>query len=309
MAESTRLFRGLYVPIITPFDERDELAVEALEGLAERLLDDGAAGLVPLGTAGEGALLEPEERRAVIQTCAAVCEARGRQLIVGAGSNNTKQTVDAVRELEGVPGLSGVLCLVPYYLRPTQRGIIAHFEATAEASPAPVVIYNIPFRTSVAADVETLLTLAEVDNIAGVKHSMGRLDDGTERLLAEAPDDFAVLCGDDAHLAAVVLLGGAGGITASAHLCTSRWAALVDAALAGEAESARHHQAALLPVVAAGFAEPSPAVFKGVLHSRGEIPSDRVRLPFLPASEANVDAAIGAVATADKAPNLSSHLR
>jgi 4-hydroxy-tetrahydrodipicolinate synthase len=131
---------------------------------------------------------------------------------------------------------------------------------------------------------------------------VGSLDDGTERLLAEAPEDFAVLCGDDAHLAAVVLLGGGGGITASAHLCTGRWAALVDAALAGDAESARHHQAALLPVAAAGFAEPSPAVFKGVLHSRGEIPSERVRLPFLAASKENVDAAIAGASMADRAP-------
>jgi 4-hydroxy-tetrahydrodipicolinate synthase len=253
---------------------------------------------VPLGTAGEGALLEAEERRAVIETCGAVCEARDRQLIVGAGSNNTRQTVEAVRSLDGTPALSGVLCLVPYYLRPTQRGIVAHFEAVAAASPAPVVIYNIPFRTGVAAETATLLALADVENIGGVKHSVGALDDATERLLAHAPQSFAVLCGDDAHLAATVLLGAAGGITASAHLCTDRWVALVDAALAGETDSAREHQAALLDVVKAGFAEPSPAVFKAVLHRLGEIPSAQVRLPFVPASGESADAAVAAAARA-----------
>jgi 4-hydroxy-tetrahydrodipicolinate synthase len=290
--------RGVYVPIVTPFSEGGDVAVEALGCLATRLLDDGAAGLVPLGTAGEGALLEADERRAVIETCGAVCETRGRQLIVGAGSNNTRQTVEAVRSLDGTPALSGVLCLVPYYLRPTQRGIVAHFEAVAAASPVPVVIYNIPFRTGVAAETETLLALAEVENIGGVKHSVGALDDATERLLAEAPQSFAVLCGDDAHLAATVLLGAAGGITASAHLCTDRWVALVAAALEGHADVARHHQAALLEVVKTGFAEPSPAVFKAVLHRRGEIPSAQVRLPFVPASNESTEAAVAAVARA-----------
>jgi 4-hydroxy-tetrahydrodipicolinate synthase len=288
--------RGLYVPIVTPFTEEGEVALDALERLAIRLLDDGAAGLVPLGTAGEGALLETAERRAVIDVCGAVCEARGRQLIVGAGSNNTRQSVEAVRSLDGTPALSGVLCLVPYYLRPTQRGIVAHFEAVAAASPAPVVIYNIPFRTGVAAETETLLALAEVENIAGVKHSVGALDDPTERLLAQVPERFAVLCGDDAHLAATVLLGAAGGITASAHLCTDRWVALVEAALSGQTDPAREHQAALLEVVKTGFAEPSPAVFKAVLHRRGEIPTAHVRLPFVSASKESADAALAAVA-------------
>jgi 4-hydroxy-tetrahydrodipicolinate synthase len=290
--------RGLYVPIVTPFSEGGEVAVEALGQLATRLLDDGAAGLVPLGTAGEGALLNADEGRAVVEICGAVCERRGRQLIVGAGTNDTHQTVEAVRSLDGTPALSGFLCLVPYYLRPTQRGIIAHFEAVATVSPAPVVIYNIPFRTGVAAETETLLALADVENIGGVKHSVGALDDATERLLAQAPESFAVLCGDDAHLAATVLLGAAGGITASAHLCTDRWVALVEAALAGQTDAARGHQAALLDVVKAGFAEPSPAVFKAVLHRRGEIPSAHVRLPFVPASNESVDAAAAAAGRA-----------
>jgi 4-hydroxy-tetrahydrodipicolinate synthase len=293
--------QGLYVPIVTPFSKDGEVALDALERLALRLLEEGATGLVPLGTAGEGALLEPEERRAVIETCGAVCASRGRQLIVGAGNNNTRQTVAAVRALEGTHGLSGVLCLVPYYLRPTQQGIVAHFEAVAAASPAPVVIYNIPFRTGVAVETGTLLRLAEVPNIAGIKHSVGALDDQTARLLAESPREFAVLCGDDAHLAATILLGGAGGITASAHLCTARWVALVRSALAAEADAAREHQAALLPVVGAGFAEPSPAVFKAVLHRSGEIPTNHVRLPFVPASGQATDEAVAAVArvTAD----------
>jgi 4-hydroxy-tetrahydrodipicolinate synthase len=292
---------GVYVPIITPFSEEGAIATDALEALGRRLLDDGVAGLVPLGTAGEGALLEHDERRLVIDTCARVCAESGAQLIVGTGSNNTRQTVQAVCELSGIQPLAGLLCLVPYYLRPTQAGIRAHFEAVADASPAPIVIYNIPFRTGIRASAETLLALAEHPNIAGIKHSVGAIDEDTEQLLAGSPPDFAVLGGDDAHLAAITLLGGAGGITASAHVCTRRWVALVAAALNSEAETARAHQADLLPVVDAGFREPSPAVFKGVLHQRGEIPSASVRLPFLPASEASVTGAMEAIERADEA--------
>jgi 4-hydroxy-tetrahydrodipicolinate synthase len=293
--------RGVYVPIITPFSEGGAVATDALEALGRRLLDDGVAGLVPLGTAGEGALLEHEERRLVIDACARVCSDRGAQLIVGTGSNSTRQTVQAVRELSDTHALAGLLCLVPYYLRPTQAGIRAHFEAVADASPAPIVVYNIPFRTGVRASAETLLALAEHPNIAGIKHSVGAIDEDTEQLLAESPPDFAVLSGDDAHLAAITLLGGAGGITASAHVCTRRWVALVVAALGSEAETARAHQADLLPVVDAGFREPSPAVFKGVLYQRGEIPSANVRLPFLPASDKNVSSAMKAIERADEA--------
>jgi 4-hydroxy-tetrahydrodipicolinate synthase len=221
---------GVYVPIITPFAKDGSIDVEALERLAARILADGAAGLVPLGTTGEAPLLDDQERRVVVDACARVTAERGAQLIVGAGSNSTAQTVDAVRALEGTPTLAAVLCLVPYYLRPTQAGIAAHFEQVAQASPVPVVIYNIPFRTGQRADATTLLHLAKHENIVGVKQSVGGIDNDSLRLLAEAPEGFAVLGGDDAHLAALVLLGGAGGITASAHLRTPDWVAMVDAA-------------------------------------------------------------------------------
>ena len=284
-------FRGVYVPIITPFADDGTVATEALERLAGRLIDDGAAGLVALGTAGEGPLLDDGERQAVLEVCARVCSDRGAQLIVGAGSNSTSHTMAAVRALDGTIGLTAVLCLVPYYLRPTQAGIRAHFEAVADASPVPVVIYNIPFRTGIRPSLETLLALAALEGVAGLKHSVGALDEDTQQLLAAAPEDFAILGGDDQHLAALVLLGGSGGITASAHLVTSRWVALADAALDGRVEEAREHQSALLPVAEAGFAEPSPAVFKGVLHRRGEIPTPDVRLPFLPAVAESIDRA------------------
>jgi 4-hydroxy-tetrahydrodipicolinate synthase len=176
----------------------------------------------------------------------------------------------------------------------TQAGITAHFEQVADASPVPIVIYNIPFRTGQRAEAETLLRLAQHENIVGVKQSIGGIDNDSLRLLAEAPDGFAVLGGDDAHLAALALLGSAGGITASAHLRTSDWVAMVNAALDGRARHARHHHERLLPLVEACFAEPSPAVVKAVLHACGEIPTPSVRLPFLRASDATLLRALAA---------------
>ena len=289
--------RGIYVPLVTPFAAEGGVALDALARVGDRLLGAGAAGLVPLGTTGEAALLDAGERRAVIETSARVCETRGAQLIAGAGSNSTRASVEAVRELADVPALAAVLVVVPYYLRPTQAGLVAHFEAVADASPAPIVIYNIPF-TGCEMESETLLRLAEHPNVCGAKQSLGELTSAAERVLAEAPDDFAVLCGDDAHLLASVLLGGAGGITATAHFCTSRFVALVEDALAGRVGEARAHHQALVPVIEACFAEPSPAVFKALLHAAGEIPTPDVRLPFLGAAEESVDRARRAVAAA-----------
>ena len=252
------------------------------------------SGLVPLGTTGEAPLLDENERHVVIEVCARACAEHRAQLIVGAGSNSTAQTVDAVRALDGTPGLTAVLCLVPYYLRPSLAGIAAHFERVADASPVPVVIYNIPFRTGRRADADTLLGLAQHENVVGVKQSIGSIDQDSLRLLAEAPERFAVLGGDDALLAELVLLGGAGGITATAHLRTRDWVEMVDAALERLAGGARELHERLLPLVEACFAEPSPAVFKAVLHACGEIPTPSVRLPFLPASSPSLERALAA---------------
>lgn len=292
------LLRGVYVPLITPFAADDSVALDALEGLANRYLDAGAAGLVPLGTTGESPLLDGDEKRAVIDACARVANERGAHLIVGAGTNSTRATVEAVRALADVPGATAALCVVPYYLRPSQAGIVAHFSEVAKASPVPIVIYNIPARTGRLLEAGGLIELASTANICGVKQAVNGIDEGTLRVLAEAPDDFAVLGGDDPFLLATVLMGGAGTICASAHVCTERFVAMIECGLAGKVEEGRAHHEALLPVIAACFAEPNPAVFKGVLQAQGLIPTADVRLPFLNASSAAVDRALAAIEAA-----------
>jgi 4-hydroxy-tetrahydrodipicolinate synthase len=292
--------RGLYVPLITPFTEEGDLAPDALEKLAHSLVDVGAAGLVALGTTGEPATLTAAERRTVLDICARVGRERGAALIAGTGTNDTADTVRALRDLTTWPEVSAALTVVPYYTRPSQEGIIAHFARLAADSPVPVVVYNIPYRTGTSLSLQTLRELARIPGVAGIKHAAGGIDQDTVLLMADLPENFAVLAGDDMFASPLLALGAAGGIIASAHLCTSKFAGLIAAWQAGNAAQARELGHRLAPLSAALFAEPNPVVIKGVLHAAGVIPSPMVRLPLLPARRESVRAAMSLLTADDR---------
>jgi len=290
-------FRGVYIPLVTPFAPDGSVALDAMERLAHEYLDAGCAGLVPLGTTGEASSLTADEKRAIVDLCARICRERDAQLIVGGGTNSTEATAAAVEALGDVEGVTAAMCVVPYYVRPSQAGIVAHFREVARRSPVPVIIYNIPSRTGRLLESGPLLELAQLPNIAGVKQATP-VDPDTMRLLAGAPDDFSVLSGEDPYLFPHVLLGARGTICASAHVCTDRYVALVECALAGKLEEGRAHHEALAAIPEAGFAEPNPAVFKGVLHAQGRIPTPDLRLPMTPASPAAVERLLAAIEAA-----------
>jgi 4-hydroxy-tetrahydrodipicolinate synthase len=283
---------GLYVPLITPFTEEGDLAPGALEKLAHSVIDAGAAGLVIFGTTGEPAALTVDERRAVLEICARVCRERGATLIAGAGSNDTTSSLQALRDLAAWPEVSAALTVVPYYTRPSQDGVIAHFTCLAAGSPVPVIVYNIPYRTGTSLSLRTLRELAGIPGIAGIKHAVSGIDHDTVALLAGLPEGFAVLAGEDVLASPLLALGAAGGILASAHLCTSEFAALITAWHSRDAARAREIGHRLVPLSAALFSEPNPVVIKGVLHAQGKIPSPAVRLPLLPARQDTVRAAM-----------------
>jgi 4-hydroxy-tetrahydrodipicolinate synthase len=287
--------RGVYVAAVTPFGRDGGVALEALEGLLHGFLDAGAAGVVALGTTAEAATLEADEKQAVVDLCSRDCTDRSAQLIVGAGTNNTAASVAAVQALAGTPALVAALSVVPYYVRPSEAGIVEHFKAVAAASPVPLVVYNIPYRTGRALGSASLLTLAAEPNIAGVKQAVGSIDLDTLEVLAGSPPGFAVLGGDDAYLFPTVLMGGAGTVAASANIETGRFVAMIECGLAGKLDEGRAHAEALLPLVKRLFAEPNPSVIKGVLHAQGKIPTPSLRLPMTPASTAAVDAAMTAL--------------
>ena len=204
-----RLLKGVFVPLVTPFHEAGRVDVACLEGLAAESLDAGAAGIVALATTGEASALDGAERSQVVAACARVCGDRGAQLIVGAGTNDTRTTIARHEQLAEVPGIVASLAVVPYYVRPSEAGIVAHFTEVAERSPVPLVIYNVPYRTGRGLGAASLLELAAHPNVVGVKQAVGGIDADTLRVLAEAPPSYAVIGGDDAYLLPTVLMGRA----------------------------------------------------------------------------------------------------
>ena len=289
---------GVWVPLVTPFDASGGVDVPAIVRLCGEYLDAGAAGIVALGTTGESAALDDEEKRAVVDACSRVGSERGARLIVGTGTNNTRTTIAATEALAGIPAVVGALVVVPYYVRPSEAGIVEHFRMVAARSPVPIVLYNIPYRTGRGLGAQSLLELAAVPNVAGLKQAVGGVDADTLEVLAGAPDGFHVLGGEDLFLYPMVLMGAPGAIAAAAHVCTERFVAMVECGLAGKVDDGRAHAEALIPVVQAGFAEPNPAVFKGVLHAQGRIATPDVRAPMTNASAAAVERCLAAIAAA-----------
>jgi 4-hydroxy-tetrahydrodipicolinate synthase len=289
---------GLLAPVVTPFDADDAVDLDALERLGHAFLDAGATGLIALSTTGEPTALDDAERAAVVAAVARVCADRGAELVVGAGTNDTRTTIARHEALADVPGITASLAVVPYYVRPDEAGIVAHFQAVAARSPVPLITYNVPYRTGRGLGAAALLELAATDNVAGLKQAVGALDADTLAVLAARPEGFAVLGGDDAFLLPTMLMGGAGAIAASSHLLTERFVAMLDAGAALDVAAGRSHAEALLPLVQALFAEPSPAVIKALLHAEGRIPTPAVRSPLTPASPAAVERATTALAAA-----------
>ncbi|WP_250003564.1 dihydrodipicolinate synthase family protein [Actinoplanes sp. M2I2] len=268
---------GLYVPLITPFAPDGSVALDALERLAQDVLGAGASGVVALGTTGEPSSLSPAERSAVLDVLAGVCGSTGGQLIVGANDRATLNAVPA--------SATAALTLVPPFVRPGDEGVVAHLSALAGASPVPLVIYHVPYRTAQPLTPGTVRRLAALPSVAGMKLAVGGIDADTIALLADPPDGFAILGGDDIVISPLLALGAQGGILASAHLATASFARLTRSW-----EPALGHRLARLS--AALFAEPNPTVLKAVLHEQGRIPTADVRLPLLPAAKESMRAAL-----------------
>ena len=283
---------GLFIPLITPFSEDGSLDEGALERLAHRVLDDGATGLVALGTTAETVTLTEAERASVLAICDGVCRDRSAPLIAGAGTNDTARSAAALAELGYYRQVRAALTVVPYYNRPGAAGVLEHFRTLAASSPVPLLIYNIPYRTGQAVTWRTMAELAKMPGIAGVKHAAGSIDDDTLAMLAARPAGFSVLGGDDLFVSPLLALGADGAILAAAHVRTKDFVRLVRLWRDGALEEARQLGHRLTQVARTLFAEPNPVVIKAVLYRLGQIPSPAVRLPLVPASEAAADAAL-----------------
>jgi 4-hydroxy-tetrahydrodipicolinate synthase len=276
---------GVLVPLITPFDRSGAVSIDALKSLAHEVLDGGAAGVVALGTTGEPASLSGDERRVVVDALAGVCQERSAQLVVGAA------TVEAVEGLRDWPDATAALCVVPPFTRPGEAGVVAHFTRLAATSPVPLLIYHVPYRTAQPLSAQSLRQIGALPKVAGVKYAVGGLDADTIAFMADLPDDFAVLGGDDLFISPLLALGAHGGVLASAHVATAEFVDLVAAWSAGDVTAAQGLGHRLAKLSAALFAEPNPTVLKGVLHAQGRIPTADVRLPLLAAATDSVRAA------------------
>jgi 4-hydroxy-tetrahydrodipicolinate synthase len=275
--------RGCATALVTPFAADGAVDEKRLRELIEYQITGGVRVLVPCGTTGESVTMSDEENRLVIRTTVELSRGRAK-VIAGTGSNSTSVTIErskAAREF----GVDGVLTVAPYYNKPTQEGLYAHFRAIAEAvSGLPVVIYNVPGRTSSNISADTTLRLArDCENIVAVKEASGNLSQIME-ILRSRPEGFRVISGDDALTLALIALGGEGLISVASNEAPKLMSELNDHALAGNWDEARALHYRLLPLMEANFIESSPGPVKAAMALMGLL-EENLRLPLVPVQE------------------------
>ena len=276
------MLTGSLVAIITPMREDGSVHYEQFQRLIDWHVANGTDAIVAVGTTGESATLSMPEKIEVIE--AAIHFADGRiPVIAGTGANSTGEAVELSRAAVG-SGAYAAFSVVPYYNKPPQEGIYRHFAAIAEAADIPMIVYNVPGRTVVNMNNDTVLRLAEIPNIIGIKEASGDIGRMVE-LLNRVPEDFAVYSGDDPTGMAAMLCGAHGVITVAGNVAPKLFADMCRAALAGNLAEARALNAKLVPLYQEMFCEPSPAAPKWALEKLG-LCSCAVRLPMVSLSEA-----------------------
>jgi 4-hydroxy-tetrahydrodipicolinate synthase len=275
--------QGCGTALITPFHLDGSLDEPALTALVHSQVDNGVSILIPCGTTGEASTLTEQETDRVIQLTIEAAAGRA-PVFAGCTHNSTAQAVLNAKRLSKIPNLTGLLTANPYYNRPNQEGQYQHFRAIAEAVPLPIILYNIPSRTATNLLPETVLRLAELSNIIGIKESSGVMSQITE-LLTHAPTHFSVLAGDDALALPVIALGGTGLVSVASNAIPGPMSQMVAAALANDWPTARTLNARYFALMQAHFTEPSPAPIKATLALLGHC-TETLRLPMVPVTEA-----------------------
>lgn len=281
MPTQTKKWEGTFVALATPF-AGGELDEAAYAKLCEEVLAEGCEGLVPCGTTGETPTLSAEEQDRLVRIAVEVAKGKGAPVIAGAGSNSTADTIENVRRVQAA-GADAALVVTPYYNKPTQAGIVAHYRAIARAVPGfPIVAYVVPGRTQSDILPETYPALAEIEEIVAVKEataSMQRVIDIREKV----GERFSLLSGDDFTVLPFIACGGRGVISVSANVAPKAFSDLVRAALGGDLATARDLQVRLNALHRALFLESNPIPLKAALHLLGRF-ADEVRLPLTPAT-------------------------
>jgi 4-hydroxy-tetrahydrodipicolinate synthase len=277
------MFQGAMVAIVTPF-KNGEVDEVGLRELIEFQIANGTHGIVPCGTTGESATLSFIEHERVVDIAIEQVNKRV-PVIAGTGSNNTEEAVRLTRHAKDA-GASGALMISPYYNKPTQEGLYRHFEKVARSVDIPIILYNIPGRTAVNMEPDTIARLAKIDNIVGVKEASGSMKQITD-IIARCAADFDVLSGEDFLTFPLMCVGGKGVISVSSNIVPGDMADMCNLLLAGRFAEARKLYYKLLPLCHALFYETNPAPVKAALAMMNKIASDEVRLPLAPMSEHN----------------------
>jgi len=273
-------FGAVVTAMVTPFREDHSLDLDGAGELARHLLDNGSDAVVVAGSTGEAPTLTHEEKAELFRVVVGAAEGRGK-VICGTGTYSTAETVALSRAAQEA-GADGLLVVAPYYNKPPQRGLIAHFERVAEATDLPIIAYNIPGRTGIRIEHDTLLRLAEVPNIVAVKDSTGDFQ-GVSRLMEEAPPDFEVYSGDDWATFGYVCLGAVGVVSVASHLVGERIRQMIDLIEGGDHPAARKIHRELSPLFNALFITSNPIPVKTALELVGR-PAGPPRLPLVPAT-------------------------
>jgi len=271
------------VAIVTPFSE-GKVDYEALGSLIDFQIENGTDAIVPCGTTGESATLSMEEHCRVIDITVEAVNKR-IPVIAGSGGNSTAEAVELTRHAKE-SGADATLQVAPYYNKPTQEGLYRHFKAVAESVDIPIIVYNIPGRTAVNIEPETIARLAEIPNIVGVKEATGSMKQITD-IIRLCGDDFTVLSGEDYITFPLLAVGGKGVISVVSNVAPKDMADLCTLYLEGKVREARDLYYRVLPLCHALFYETNPAPVKAALKMMGKIASDEVRLPLVPMQPAN----------------------
>ncbi|MEZ4332088.1 MAG: 4-hydroxy-tetrahydrodipicolinate synthase [Myxococcota bacterium] len=278
------MFEGIHTALITPF-RSGAVDEEALRAHVERQIEAGVDGLIPCGSTGESATLSHLEHRRVVEIV--VEAAKGRvAVIAGTGSNSTREAIELTRHAKEA-GADGALLLSPYYNKPTQEGIYAHYAAIAEATRFPLVLYNIPGRTASNIAPEIIARLARLEHVVGVKEASGNLDQ-MAHVVAKCPVDFAVLSGDDSLTLPLLAIGGKGVISTSSNVAPRQMGEIVRRFLRGDLAGAQAVHYALLPLFDVLFCETNPIPVKAAAAALGWCDPE-IRLPLTRITDANLE--------------------
>jgi 4-hydroxy-tetrahydrodipicolinate synthase len=271
-------FTGVGTALVTPFTRSGALDEAAVRRLGRRQIDAGIHFLCPCGTTGENPTLTEDERLRVIEIL--VDEAGGKvPILAGAGGYNTNEVIHLAGEMQK-RGVAGLLSVTPYYNKPTQEGLCQHYQAIAESTSLPIVVYNVPGRTGLNVDAATLVRLTEIPNIVGVKEASGNMTQMCD-ICRAVPPDFIVLSGDDALTLPLMSVGGRGIISVASNEIPAEMVEMVEAAERNDFAAARHIHARILPLMQVNFVEANPIPVKTAMAAMGLL-EEIYRLPMVP---------------------------